>query len=246
MASHWVGLVTPVPNSIARPLVESLINEAVCKEHDIATYVPDPDAGLTGFQGAVELALKRISDRQVTTSWSSASTAGAPSDPLPSDPHWAGGSLYVDERKRVVDATREQLWSVIEGIGGRNGWYSWRLAWSTRGLFDRLFGGPGLRRGRRDPLDLSVGDALDFWRVEDIKDMQLLRLRAEMRLPGRAWLELIIDTNDQGRTVFRQRALFHPRGLAGHAYWAFVRPFHGVVFGGMQRNIAKAAEDTRR
>lgn len=242
LSSHWVGLVTPVPNSIARPLVESLINEVVCKEHDIAEYVPDPDAGLTGFRRAVELALKRIHDRRVVTSWSSATSAGAPSDPLPSDPDWAGGSLYVDERERIVDAAPEQVWTVIEGIGGGNGWYSWRLGWWARGLFDRLFGGPGLRRGRRDPVDLAVGEALDWWRVEEIDHVHLLRLRAEMRLPGLAWLELIIDADQEGRTVFRQRALFHPRGLAGHVYWAAIRPFHGVVFGGMQRNIARAAE----
>ncbi len=242
LSSHWVGLVTPVPNSIARPLVESLINEVVCKEHDIATYVPDPDAGLTRFQPAVELALQRIHDRRVTTSWSSAATAGAPSDPLPSDPDWAGGSLYVDERERLVDVAPEQLWSVIEGIGGGHGWYSWRLGWWARGLIDRIFGGPGLRRGRRDPFALTVGDALDWWRVEDIEDKHLLRLRAEMRLPGLAWLELIVDSDDQGRTLFRQRAVFHPRGLAGHLYWVVVRPFHAVVFGSMQRNIARAAK----
>ena len=242
LSSHWVGLVTPVPNSIARPLVESLINEVICKEHDIATHVPDPDAGLTGFSPAVELALQRIQDRRVTTSWSSASTAGAPSDPLPSDPDWAGGSLYIDERKVLVDATPDQLWAVIEGIGGEHGWYSWRLGWWARGLLDRVVGGPGLRRGRRDPMELAVGDALDWWRVEDIDDLHLLRLRAEMRLPGLAWLDLIIDTDAQGRTLFRQRALFHPRGLAGHAYWAIIRPFHDVVFGSMQRNIARAAE----
>ena len=242
LSSHWVGLVTPVPNSIARPLVESLINEVICKEHDIATYVPDPDGGLTGFRRAVELALQRIHDRRVTTSWSSAATAGAPSDPLPSDPDWAGGSLYVDERESPVAATPEQLWSVIEGIGGAHGWYSWRLGWWARGLLDRIVGGPGLRRGRRDPFDLSVGDALDWWRVEEIEDKHRLRLRAEMRLPGLAWLELIVDTDDQGQTLFRQRALFHPWGLAGHLYWAVIRPFHGGVFGGMQRNIARAAE----
>lgn len=159
---------------------------------------------------------------------------------------WAGlgtgGSLYIDERERLVDPTAQQLWSVIEGIGGGNGWYSWRLGWWARGLFDRLFGGPGLRRGRRDPFDLTVEDALGWWRVEEIDDVHLLRLRAEMRLPGLAWLELIVDTDDQDRTVFRQRALLHPRGLLGHIYWAAIRPFHRVVFGGMQRNIAGAAE----
>jgi hypothetical protein len=199
-------------------------------------------SALTGFRQAVELALQRIHDRRVTTSWSCAATAGTPSDPLPSDPDWAGGSLYVDERESPVAATPEQLWSVIEGIGGVHGWYSWRLGWSARGLLDRIVGGPGLRRGRRDPFDLSVGDALDWWRVEEIEDKHRLRLRAEMRLPGLAWLELIVDTDDQGQTLFRQRALFHPRGLAGHLYWAVIRPFHGGVFGGMQRNIARAAE----
>jgi hypothetical protein len=245
LSSHWVGLVSPVPNSIARPLVESLINEVVCKEHDISAYVPDPEAGLTDFRRAVELARARIHDGSVTTSWSSATPAGAPSDPLPSDPEWAGGSLFIDERERLVDATPEQLWFVIEGIGGRHGWYSWRLGWWARGLLDHLFGGPGLRRGRRDPFDLQVGDALDWWRVEELDENHLLRLRAEMRLPGLAWLELIIDSDERGKTLFRQRALFHPRGLAGQLYWAMIYPFHGLVFGGMQRNIAKAAEESR-
>ena len=115
------------------------------------------------------------------------------------------------------------------------------MGWWARGVIDRLFGGPGLRRGRRDQVKLSVGDAVDWWRVEDIEDQHLLRLRAEMRLPGLAWLEFTIDTDDDGRTMLRQRALFHPRGLAGHAYWAAIRPFHAVIFGGMQRNIARAA-----
>jgi len=246
LSSRWVGLVSPVPKNIAKPLLESLINEVICKEHDIAKFSPDPDLGLIGFHQAVELTLQRIQDRRVTTSWSSAVHAGAPSDPLPSDPDWAGGSLYVDERSRVVNAPPEKLWFIIEGIGGEHGWYSWRLGWWTRGLLDRFVGGPGLRRGRRDPYDLVVGDALDWWRVEDLEEMHLIRLRAEMRLPGLAWLELIIDTDDQGRTLFRQRALFHPLGPAGGLYWTMIKPFHGLVFGGMQRNIARAAEALER
>lgn len=242
LSSHWVGLVSPVPKNIARPLMESLVNEVICKEHEIAGYIPDPETKLTGFHRAVELALQRIQDRRVTTSWSSAAHAGAPSDPLPSDPDWAGGSLYLDERERLVEATPDQLWYVIKSIGGKHGWYSWRFAWWTRGLVDRLVGGPGLRRGRRDPFDLVVGDALDWWRVEEIEEKRLLRLRAEMRLPGLAWLELIIETDEQGRTLFRQRALFHPVGPLGGLYWLMIYPFHGFVFGGMQRNIAWAAE----
>ena len=241
LASLWVGLVTPVPAGIAKPLVGSLIHEVVVKEHDIQAFVPHPPDGLVGFDRAVELALAKIRDLDVRTSWASASTPGAPSDPFPDDPDWAGGSLEVDERAAVVDADPQSLWSVIEGIGGAHGWYSWRLGWVARGVMDRVFGGPGLRRGRRDPHRLAVGDALDWWRVEKIEPGRLLRLRAEMRLPGLAWLELAVEEVD-GATVFRQRAIYHPRGLLGQAYWWAMYPFHGIVFGGMQRNIARAAE----
>jgi len=241
-SAHWVGLVTPVPNSIARPLVESLRNTVVCREHDIAEYVPDPPGGLLGFDRSVQLALNRIQEYDVPTRWSSASVAGAPSDPLPTDPDWAGGSLYVDERCREVAASPQALWRIVEGIGGEHGWYSLPLAWWLRGLLDRLVGGVGLRRGRRHPFDLYVGEALDFWRVEEIDEPNLLRLRAEMRVPGLAWLELRIEVED-GRTLYRQRALFHPHGLLGQLYWWSVAPFHGIVFGSMARNIGQAAEN---
>ncbi|GII58268.1 NAD(P)-dependent oxidoreductase [Planotetraspora thailandica] len=240
LSSYWVGLVTPVPAGVARPLVESLRNEAICHEHDIARYVPDPPGGLIGFRQAVELALRRIKEADVATRWSSASTPGAPSDPLPTDPDWAGGSLYVDERSKVVDASPQELWRVIEGIGGDNGWYSLPVAWRVRGLLDRLMGGVGLRRGRRDPRSLRVGEAVDFWRVEEIIPGVLLRLRAEMRLPGLAWLELACR-EEEGRTVYRQRAIFHPHGLLGHLYWRSISPLHGLIFGRMPGNVARAA-----
>ncbi|MCI2240017.1 SDR family oxidoreductase [Paenibacillus sp. TRM 82003] len=246
LSSHWVGVVTPVPKQIARPLVESLVHEVVCKEHDIAEHVPDPPEGLLGFREAVQLALQRVQEANVATRWSSASLPGAPSDPLPSDPDWAGGNLYVDERTIVVDAPAHVLWRVLEGIGGERGWYSWPMAWAVRGLMDRFSGGPGLRRGRRDPHHLMVGDAVDWWRVEEREEDRLLRLRAEMRLPGQAWLDLRVESDPVGRTLFRQRALFHPKGLAGQAYWAAISPFHEVVFGGMQRNVKHAAEAAAR
>ncbi|MEV5558361.1 SDR family oxidoreductase [Nonomuraea wenchangensis] len=240
LSSLWVGLVTPVPSRIARPLVESLRNNAVCAEHDIAAHVPDPDGGLISFRDAVRLALKKIKEADVATRWSSASTPDAPSDPLPTDPGWAGGSLYIDRRAIRVHASPESLWQVIESIGGDNGWYSLPTAWRLRGLLDRLVGGVGLRRGRRDPNRLRVGDAIDFWRVEDVIPGHLLRLRAEMRLPGLAWLELSVSRSDAG-TVYRQRAIFHPHGLAGHLYWWAVSPFHGLIFGRMPLNVAAAA-----
>jgi uncharacterized protein YbjT (DUF2867 family) len=242
LSSLWVGLVTPVPAGLARPLVESLRNEVVCADHDIAGYVPDPLDGLVPLDRAIALALRHTRAGEVSTRWSSAGTPGAPSDPLPTDPDWAGGSLYVDERTGIVRSSPAALWRVIEGIGGETGWYSFPAAWAARGLLDRLAGGVGVRRGRRDPVGLLVGDALDFWRVEEIRPGSLLRLRAEMKLPGLAWLELTVGRDADGRTVYAQRAIFQPRGLAGHAYWQSIAPFHGVVFGGMLRNITAAAE----
>ncbi|GGV08665.1 NAD(P)-dependent oxidoreductase [Streptomyces litmocidini] len=246
LSSHWIGLVTPVPASLARPLTESLRHEVVRTENDIVRYVPDGPGVPLPFEESLRLALRRVREARVTTRWSSASPPGAASDPLPTDPDWAGGSLYTDERSRTVDSSPESLWRVIEGVGGENGWYSFPLAWAVRGWADRLVGGVGLRRGRRDAARLRVGDALDFWRVEEIDRGRLLRLRAEMRLPGLAWLEMAVDRDEQGRTSYRQRALFHPRGLAGQAYWWSVAPFHAVVFGGMARNIARTAETESR
>jgi uncharacterized protein YbjT (DUF2867 family) len=242
LSAHWVGLVTPVPSGLAKPLVESLRIEVVASEHDIAQYIPDPPEGLVPLDRAVELALAHTQEGDVSTSWTSAGTPGAPSDPLPSDPDWAGGSLYVDERSSVVNAPPEALWRVIEGIGGTTGWYSFPAAWAVRGVLDRLAGGVGLRRGRRDPAHLRPGDALDFWRVETIVPGQLLRLRAEMKLPGLAWLELYVGRDDDDRTTYRQRAIFQPHGLTGHAYWRSISPFHGIVFGGMLKNITATAE----
>ena len=241
LSSHWVGVITPVPASIARPLVESLRHEVICRESDIKQFVPDPEAGLLTVNEAIGLAVQRVRDAQVATRWSSVSVPGAPSEPLPTDPDWAGGSLYTDSRERTVPASRAAVWTVVKGLGGSNGWYSFPLAWELRGLMDRAVGGVGLRRGRRDPQEIFVGEAVDFWRVEELVPEELLRLRAEMKLPGLAWLEFVISVNDEGQTVLRQRATFYPRGLAGHIYWYSVMPFHGIVFGSMIRNIAAAA-----
>ena len=239
LSSLWVGLITPVPPAVARPLVESLRHDAVVEQDELSDLVDDH--GRIGFDRAVALALRRIDEDRVDTRWSSAAWPSAPSDPLRTDPDWSGGSLYTDRRARVVDAPAEDVWRVIEGIGGRRGWYSWPLAWAARGWIDLAVGGVGPRRGRRDPRRLRVGDSLDSWRVEEIVPGRLLRLRAEMRLPGPAWLELGV-ARVGGRTVYHQRALFHPRGLPGHLYWQAVTPFHGVVFGSMATNIAARAE----
>ena len=219
------------------------MHEAVAREHDIAAYVPDD--GLLGFDEAVRLALGKIRDADVETRWSNASGLDSAAEPLPSDPQWSGGTVYTDLRTRDVAAPAAALWRVIEGVGGDNGWYSFPLAWSVRGWLDRLVGGVGLRRGRRDQHRLHVGEALDFWRVEEIVPGELLRLRAEMKVPGRAWLEMRAEPGGEGGSRYTQRAVFLPRGLAGHAYWAAVLPFHGVIFSGMARNIARGAERAR-
>lgn len=245
LASHWVNLVTPIPKSIARPLVESLQNDCVVKDRAIDDLVPRPEGGLMPYREAVRRALGRVNDDAIETSWQDSEVSGAPSDPLPSDPEWAGRLVYTDERTMRTSASPAQLWSVIEGIGGENGWYSSPLLWAIRGWMDRLVGGVGLARGRRSRSVVTVGDALDFWRVEAIEPGRLLRLRAEMKVPGGAWLELRASPEGDGAR-FDQRALFFPTGLAGRLYWLSVLPFHGLIFSGMARRITAAAESVQR
>jgi uncharacterized protein YbjT (DUF2867 family) len=239
LSSQWVNLVTPVPKAIAQPLIESLRNSVVVREDDITRLVP---TDLLGFDEAVRRALEQSRTGEVATRWSGAEWPGAPSDPMPTDPEWSGGTVYRDERSTPVAASVDQLWQAIEGIGGDRGWYSFPLAWAVRGLLDRLAGGVGLRRGRRDPDRTAVGEPIDFWRVEALERGKVLRLRAEMRLPGTAWLEFDIEPDEGKGPVLHQRALFIPRGLAGTLYWWSVWPFHGVVFGSMLANLATAAE----
>jgi hypothetical protein len=149
--------------------------------------------------------------------------------------------VFTDVRERRSTAPASELWKVIESIGGENGWYSFPLAWSARGLMDRLVGGVGLRRGRSNAITLRVGDALDWWRVEKLDRGRDLRLRAEMKTPGPAWLELSVEPDGDG-SVYHQRAIFFPKGLAGRLYWYSILPFHGRIFSGMVKRITAKAE----
>jgi uncharacterized protein YbjT (DUF2867 family) len=242
LSSLWVGLVTPVPASIARPLVDSLRNEVVVSaEHDVHRVLPPPPAGLLPFDAAVALALQRIVRGGVPTRWSDATGRWSPSAPAATDPSWSGGTEYRDERHTIVDAPASQVWPLLESIGGDNGWFGFDWAWRVRGAVDRLFGGVGLRRGRRDPRFLRVGDGLDFWRVEALERGRLLRLRAEMKLPGTALLEFHVR-EEGGRTHIDQKAIFVPRGLFGRAYWLALLPVHAALFPRMLAKIASAAE----
>jgi uncharacterized protein YbjT (DUF2867 family) len=243
LASQWVSLVSPIPRQIAVPIIASLQNDCVMSEHDIDGVIAPPPEGLLPYRTAVRLALRREADGEVETSWQSATVPGAPSDPLPSDPDWAGHTVFTDARERRSPASPSAVWRVIEAIGGEKGWYSFPLAWAARGWIDRLVGGVGMRRGRRHPSRVNSGDVIDVWRVESVERGRMLRLRAEMRMPGRGWLELSVDPAGAG-SVYRQRAVYFPRGLSGRLYWLALLPFHGIIFHGMARSILREAERT--
>ena len=197
----------------------------------------------------MRLALGKLAADEVETTWASAANT-PPSDPLPSDPDWAGRRVYVDERSRSGSASPDDVWAVIQAIGADNGWYSWPLAWSVRGVMDKLAGGVGLARGRRSRDRLTVGEAVDWWRVESITTgpdgTRTLLLHAEMKAPGQAWLELSAVPEHGGGTEYRQRAIFFPQGAAGKAYWWGVYPFHGFIFPSMARNILARADERGR
>lgn len=243
LASLWVGLVTPVPWQIARPLVESLQHPCVMANREIDVIIPPPVGGLTGYREAVRLALSRIAIDEVETSWVDATVDQAPSDPLPSDPDWAGRTVFTDRRSRLTAAGPAAVWGVVMQIGGLNGWYSSPLLWALRGWADRIVGGVGLQRGRRARSRLRTGDAVDVWRVETLEPERLLRLRAEMRVPGSAWLELGVTPSEEGAEYW-QRAVFFPRGLTGRLYWLSMLPFHGLIFSGMVDRIVAEAEQS--
>ena len=228
LSSRWVGFVTPLPQDLASPLVESLVNEVVVRHESVDLFA---DVERVPFDESVRLALHRIEDLEVDTRWSDAGLPGSsPADPLPSDPDWSGGTLLTDEQSSTTDAAAADVFAALSGIGGRRGWFVADRLWNVRGLADHLVGGPGMRRGRRDPDRLRVGDALDFWRVEAHDAPRLLRLRAEMRLPGEAWLEWRVDDTEAAGCRLTQRAIFAPRGLFGRLYWYVMAPFHRRIF----------------
>lgn len=243
LSSRWVGLVTPLPQDLASPLVESLVNEVVVQDESIDLFA---DSGRVSFRESVALALRRIEDLDVHTRWSDAALPGrSPADPMPSDPDWSGGTVLTDEQSASIDdAGPSEVFAVLAGIGGDRGWFVADSLWSIRGIADKVVGGPGMRRGRRDPDRLRVGDALDFWRVEAAEPPSLLRLRAEMRVPGEAWLEWRVEPAAEGAEL-TQRAIFVPRGLFGRLYWFVMAPFHRLIFARLALAIVERARPPR-
>jgi len=234
LSSLWIHLVTPIHASIARPLAEGLRNRLVCRTDDATRLMPH--ACLTVRQ-AIDASLEKIHAHEVETSWSDAGV-------MPGDPHWAGGTVFVDRRKAVANAAVSEVWTAVCSLGGETGYFGTDWMWRIRGAMDRLVGGPGLRRGRRDAQDLRLGDSLDFWRVSALDAPNRLELVAEMKLPGIATLTFEIEPADAGTqsTRLTMTARFRPRGLFGLVYWHTVVPMHGIVFSRMLRGLVREAE----
>jgi hypothetical protein len=238
LSSVWIDLCTPIPSSIAHPLVESLQTEVIVRDNRaLHTFSVRP----TGYDEAVRLALARLAADEVETTWASSLSSFAPDQPE-ADSLRSFEGMLLDSRRRRVRAAPQRVFEAICTLGGDEGWPAGNFLWQLRGLMDRLVGGTGMRRGRRRPHELVVGDPIDFWRVEALEPPRLFRLRAEMKLPGRAWLQFEVQPDPEGSRV-EQTAFFEPFGLPGYLYWYSVLPLHRFVFPGLIAALKRKAED---
>lgn len=237
LAGHWVDLVTPIPFSIAQPLVESLQTQVTVRS-DAArlTFKVQP----TGYDEAVRLAIARVEQDSVATTWAS-SISSLTQDLGDEDFLGEHEGMLLDRKRRRVRASRELMFAYICRLGGEEGWPAGNLLWQMRGVMDRMAGGVGMRRGRRHPRELRVGDPIDWWRVEALEEPHMLRLRAEMKVPGRAWLQFEVLPDTNGCRV-EQTAFFEPWGILGYLYWYAVLPFHRFVFPGLINALKHRAE----
>lgn len=237
LSSYWVHWMTPVPASIARPLIEGLRNEVIVEDDTAKRLFPEIQP--MDYHTAVERALMRLDAGQVETTWADALTSSQGDfKPVILATH---DGMILERRQHIIATTAAAAFSAFSSLGGERGWPSFNWAWELRGLIDRLVGGVGMRRGRRDPDTLRVGDALDFWRVEEVDPERLIRLRAEMKVPGLAWLQFEAEGLEDGFTRLVQTAFFAPKGLFGLVYWYALYPIHAVIFSTMIRNIGRDA-----
>jgi uncharacterized protein YbjT (DUF2867 family) len=237
LSALWIHLISPVPTSIALPLTEGLTSEAVCTENRIQSIIPQR---LLSCREAIRLALDRIKQEQVDTCWMDAGDLLEPEWAHCGDAEWAGGTIMKCGYRAEIKANVEEIWQPISQIGGRTGWYFGNFLWRLRGIMDRLVGGVGLRRGRRHPLEIGVGDALDFWRVLEVEPPHRLLLVAEMKTPGEALLEFQITPKANDQAELQMLSRFLPKGLFGILYWYVLYPFHQWIFYGMLKAIAKS------
>ena len=239
LSALWIHLISPVPTSIALPLTEGLTSDAVCTENRIQAIIPQK---LLSCREAIRLALDRIKQEQVDTCWMDAGDLLEPEWAHCGDAEWAGGTIMNCGYRARINATVEDVWKPVSRIGGKTGWYFGNFLWRLRGIMDRLAGGVGLRRGRRHPTQIGVGDALDFWRVLEVDPPQRLLLVAEMKTPGEALLEFKITSLTDGQVELQMLSRFLPRGLFGILYWYVLYPFHQWIFYGMLKAIAKSIQ----
>jgi uncharacterized protein YbjT (DUF2867 family) len=237
LSALWIHLISPVPRSIAQPLTEGLTSDAVCTENRIQAIIPQQ---LLTCREAIRLALDRLQQEQVDTCWMDAGNLLEPEWSHCGDAEWAGGTIMNCGYRASLQATADQVWHPVARIGGKTGWYFGNYLWHLRGIMDRLVGGVGLRRGRRHPSEIGVGDALDFWRVLEVDPPQRLVLVAEMKTPGEALLEFQITPGANGQVELQLLSRFLPKGLSGILYWYVLYPFHQWIFYGMLKSIAKA------
>ena len=237
LSSYWVHAMTPVPASVASPLIEGLRNKLVVRDPAATTLFPHIKP--LDFDTAVQRALARMENGEIETFWSDA-IASSQGDIEPVYLTQEQGML-IERRQKVVDAETTAVFRAFSGLGGKRGWPPYNWLWHLRGLLDRLVGGVGMRRGRRHPDDLRQGEALDFWRVEAVEPGHLLRLRAEMKLPGSGWLQFEANPREDGRTDLVQTAYFASKGLLGLLYWYAIYPLHGIIFSRMIDAVAQRA-----
>ncbi len=239
LSSYWVHWFTPIPAKITHALVEGLRNEVIVTNDLSRTLFPHVKP--RDYSAAIEAVIQDLDEGRIDTSWSDAADLADEAETHVRLESRQG--VIIESRRRMINASPADVYKVVAGIGGRRGWFFANWTWSLRGMVDRLLGGAGLRRGRRHPDRLRVGDALDFWRVESIEPNRLIRLKAEMKLPGRAWLQYEIRESPTGATQLEQTAAFIPKGLPGLAYWYGLYPVHSWIFSGLIKAIARRAQN---
>jgi uncharacterized protein YbjT (DUF2867 family) len=237
LSALWIHLISPVPKSIALPLTQGLTSNAVCTENSIHSIIPQQ---LLTCRNAIRLALDRVKQAQVDTCWMDAGALPEPEWAHCGDAQWAGGTIMRCGYRVRMQATSDEVWQSIRRIGGKTGWYFGNFLWRLRGMIDRAVGGVGLRRGRRHPVEIGVGDALDFWRVLQVDPLRRLLLAAEMKTPGDALLEFQISAQNDSSVELQMLSKFMPKGILGMIYWYVLYPFHEWVFHGMLKGIARS------
>jgi uncharacterized protein YbjT (DUF2867 family) len=237
LSAYWVHMLTPIHWRIIFPLIEGLHAEMIV--HDDLAHQLFPNIHPLDFQIALHLAISRFQSDTVETTWSDALvvTQGSTRPVVLTTTE----GMMLERRRLILNLPSAPVFRAFTGLGGERGWLYMNWSWEIRGWIDKLFGGVGLRRGRRHPDDLRVGEALDFWRVEAVEPERLMRLRAEMKLPGKAWLEFQSLSQSDGKTLLTQTAYFAPRGLGGFFYWYLLYPIHGFIFSGLIRKVAARA-----